>query len=87
MSIGRFVPAWFVGFLGALLILLSTVFSSIILSSLDAEIQEKQNKVAELNKDVTSMWDNHKLANMREVFSDQMLARKTPLYPTSRTKK
>ena len=72
-SIGRFVPAWFVGFSGALLVLLSAVFSSIFWSSLDAEIQEKQSKVAELNKDVASMWDNHKLADLREAFSDQML--------------
>lgn len=61
------------GFSGALLILLSAVFSSIFWSSLDAEIQEKQSKVAELNKDVASMWDNHKLADLREAFSDQML--------------
>ena len=38
-----------------------------------AEIHEKQSKVAELSKDTASMWNNHKLADLREAFSDQML--------------
>ena len=65
------IPAWLVGFSGASIVLLSTAISSTYWQSLDAEIQSVQETHAELGTKITSMWNNHKLADVRVTSADQ----------------
>ena len=69
----KFIPPWAVGFVGASLVIVSTILSSIVWSGRDDKAKELRQQSEEIGKNIDLMWSNHELADLREALAGQFI--------------
>ncbi len=67
------VPAWVIGVIGGLVVVISSIVSSYYLTSIDSKISDNRKMVAQIERSTSRLWDSHQLADNRSTAADQFV--------------
>jgi hypothetical protein len=69
----RKIPAWFIGVIGGMIVIISSIVSSYFWTINDSNINDNKKQITQLEQKTSRLWDSHQLADSRSTIADHFV--------------